>query len=86
MTTFTDLVWTKKVKPSQKLLLLALARRSESTNGVCAITAPELAAEMCVSLMTVWKSVRELEAAGLLMVERNDHAAPNVYGLRMGDF
>lgn len=86
MKTFADLVWQTKVSSTQKLLLLALARRSESTNGVCSIKAQDLAAEMGVSLATVWSNVGDLESLGLLMVERSDHAKANTYGLRLGGF
>jgi DNA-binding MarR family transcriptional regulator len=83
MKTFTEVAWTKVLKPSPKLLLLVLARRSESSNGVCAVSIPDLAAELGTSLMTVYAAIRTLEELNLVTVHRSDHAEPNSYCLRL---
>ncbi|WP_213761958.1 helix-turn-helix domain-containing protein [Caballeronia sp. dw_19] len=83
MKTFTEVAWTKALKPSPKLLLLILARRSEDTNGVCSVSAPDLAAELGTTLMTVYAGVATLEEKNLVTVHRSEHAAPNSYCLRL---
>jgi DNA-binding MarR family transcriptional regulator len=83
MKTFTEVAWTKALKPSPKLLLLILARRSEQSLGVCAVSIPDLAAEMGTSKMTVFSAIETLINAGLLMVSRSKHAEPNCYCLML---
>ena len=81
MKTFTEAAWAIELKPSPKLLLLALARRSEETSGICAASIPELARELCTSLMTVYESIKTLEKKGLVSVRRSKNAKPNEYCL-----
>ncbi|WP_438396441.1 helix-turn-helix domain-containing protein [Caballeronia sp. DA-9] len=83
MKTFTEVAWTKRLKPSPKLLLLVLARRSETTNGICSVSIPDLAAELGTSLMTVYAAIRTLEEQNLVTVHRSEHAESNSYCLRL---
>lgn len=84
MTSNTDIAWAQVLKPSPKLLLLALVRRGEASNGMCQVSVPDLAADLNATPMTVFSSIKTLEKAGLLLVVHSRHGRPNRYIVMLG--